>query len=74
VARVVVAGHQLPAAEAQVLKVLLKAGSPLAASEVQARLKGRPRAHTTVLALLGRLVERRLVDREPDGRATGTSR
>ncbi len=40
VARVVVVGHQLPAAEAEVLKVLLKAASPLAAREVHGRLEG----------------------------------
>lgn len=68
VERVIVAGHRLPAAEAEVLKVLLAAGSPLLVGEVQQRLAGRQRAHTTVLTLLSRLTDRGLVDREPGGR------
>lgn len=79
VERVIVAGHRLPAAEAEVLKVLLAAGTPLLVGEVQGRLDGRTRAHTTVLTLLSRLTERGLVDREPGGRghryfAVGTER
>ncbi len=68
VERVIVAGHRLPATEAEVLKVLLAAGTPMPVGEVQDRLGGRPRAHTTVLTLLSRLVDRGLVDREPGGR------
>lgn len=62
------AGHRLPAAEAEVLKVLLAAASPLTVGEVQHCLEGRQRAHTTVLTLLGRLTDRGLVDRELAGR------
>lgn len=66
--RVIVAGHRLPAAEAAVLKVLLAAETPLLVAEVQDRLEGRPRAHTTVITLLGRLLQRGLVRREGDSR------
>jgi len=62
--RRIVAGHRLPAAEADILRVLLAAERPLLVSEVRARL-GRPqRAHTTVVTLLGRLVQRGVVCRE----------
>lgn len=66
--RVTIAGHRLPAAEAAVLRVLLDAGGPLLVTEVNERVPGRARAHTTVVTLLGRLVDRGLVDREPAGR------
>lgn len=65
--RAFVAGHLLPRAEAEVLRVLLAEG-PLLVSEVRERLAGRPRAHTTVSTLLNRLVERGLAVREPEGR------
>jgi predicted transcriptional regulator len=67
VKRVQIAGHLLPAAEAEVLKVLLAEG-PLLVADVQARLSGRQWAHTTVGTLLGRLVDRGLVEREPEGK------
>lgn len=67
--RVYVAGHRLPASEAVVLEALLDAERPLLVSEVQRRLAGRRWAHTTVSTLLGRLVDRGLVIREPEGRA-----
>lgn len=74
--RVHIAGHRLPAAEAEVLQALLDHG-PLLVAELRERLPGRPRAHTTVLTLLTRLAERGLVAREPEGkghryRAAGT--
>lgn len=62
--RVIVAGHRLPAAEAEVLRVLLAAERPLLVAEVRDQLPGPPRAHTTVITLLGRLVKRGLVRRE----------
>lgn len=68
VTRINIAGHRLPAAEAAVLRVLLDADGPLLVGDVQTRLPGRQRAHTTVATLLGRLIERGLVAREPDGR------
>ena len=65
--RVQIAGHLLPAAEAEVLKVLLAEG-PLLVADVQDWFSGRQWAHTTVGTLLGRLVDRGLVEREPEGR------
>lgn len=65
--RVYLAGHRLPAAEAEVLRVLLVDG-PLLVAEVADRLPGRRRAHTTVSTLLGRLMDRGLVVREAEGR------
>jgi predicted transcriptional regulator len=64
VSRVTVAGHRLPSAEAEVLRVLLDADRSLLVTEVRDRLPGRQRAHTTVVTLLGRLVERGLARRE----------
>jgi predicted transcriptional regulator len=66
IAREVVAGHRLPATEAEILRVLFAASRPLRVAEVQDRLEGRKRAHTTIVTLLGRLVERGLVQREGD--------
>lgn len=66
--RVTVAGHPLPAAEADVLKALLLADRPLLVNEL-VPLLDRGRAHTTVLTLLGRLQERGLVARANEGRA-----
>lgn len=63
-----VCGHRLPQAEAEVLEALLEAGRPLTVSEMQASLGGRPRAHTTVSTLLGRLAERGLVERREERR------
>ena len=68
VERVVVAGHRLPAAEAEILRLLLAAKRPLLVAEVRDRLPGRTLAHTTVITLLGRLVKRGLVRREGDSR------
>lgn len=66
--RVVVVGHRLPAAEAEILRVLRAADQPLLVAEVRDRLPGSARAHTTVITLLGRLLERGLVRREGDSR------
>ncbi len=63
-----VCGHRLPAAEADVLELLLAAARPMTVAEVQAELPGGRRAHTTVSTLLGRLAERGLVDRRRRGR------
>lgn len=65
----IVAGHRLPAAEAEVLRVLLTASGPLLIAELVDLLPGRPRAHTTVSTLLTRLVERGLVVRDEHGRS-----
>jgi predicted transcriptional regulator len=66
--RVVVAGHRLPAAEAEILRILLAAERPLLVAEVRDRLPGRTRAHTTVITLLDRLLKRGLVRRQGDNR------
>jgi predicted transcriptional regulator len=67
-ARRYVCGHRLPAAEAEVLELLLETDKPMAVAEVQEALAGRRRAHTTVSTLLTRLGERGLVGRRPRGR------
>lgn len=66
--RAVVAGHRMPAAEAAVLRLLLRAQRPLLVSELVKSLD-QPWAHTTVLTLLRRLQDRGLVLRDEDGRA-----
>jgi|GEM_PF-1490692 len=63
-----VSGHLLPAFEADVLELLLRAGRPLSVAEVQASLPGPSRAYTTVATIIGRLVERGLVVGERSGR------
>jgi predicted transcriptional regulator len=63
-----VCGHRLPAAEADVLELLLAAQAPLTVAEVQQSLAGARRAHTTVSTLLTRLADRGLVTRRPRGR------
>lgn len=65
--RMDIAGHRLPPAEAEVLRVLLDHG-PLLVAEVQERLAGPRRAHTTISTLLTRLAERGLVERDAEGR------
>lgn len=66
--RETIAGHRLPAAEAEILRLLLSASRPLTVAEVRERLPGTPRAHTTIVTLLGRLVDRGLASREGDAR------
>jgi predicted transcriptional regulator len=68
VAREIVAGHRLPGAEAEVLRVLLEAHAPLLITDISERLPKR-RAHTTISTLLTRLGERGLVERETRGRS-----
>ena len=63
-----VCGHRLPAAEADVLELLLAARQPMSVAEVQEALPAPRRAHTTVSTLLTRLAERGLVDRRARGR------
>lgn len=66
-AREIVAGHRLPAAEAEVMRVLLDATAPLMITDISERLPTR-RAHTTISTLLTRLGDRGLVERESRGR------
>jgi predicted transcriptional regulator len=63
-----VCGHRLPAAEADVLELLLEQERPLSVAEIQVALPGRRRAHTTISTLLGRLAERGLVTRSARSR------
>jgi predicted transcriptional regulator len=63
-----VCGHRLPAAEAEVLELLLASSEPMSVAEVQQKLPPPPRAHTTVSTLLTRLAERGLVIRHARGR------
>lgn len=61
--RLDIAGRRLGELEAEVLRQLWSAGAPLSAHEVAARLPGPARAHTTVLTVLSRLVDKGLVER-----------
>lgn len=63
-----VCGHRLPAAEADVLELLLAAQGPMSVADVQHSLSGTQRAHTTVSTLLSRLADRGLVTRRQRGR------
>jgi predicted transcriptional regulator len=63
-----VCGHRLPALEADVLELLLGSEAQMTVAEVQQRLPGVRRAHTTVSTLLTRLNDRGLVTRNPRGR------
>jgi predicted transcriptional regulator len=63
-----VCGHRLPALEADVLELLLDADGPMTVAEVQAKLPGERRAHTTVSTLITRLNQRGLVKRRARGR------
>lgn len=67
--RRVVAGRRIGAVEAEVLERLWDAGRPLGVREVMARLTGKPRAYTTVVTMLTRLVEKGFARRLPAGRA-----
>jgi predicted transcriptional regulator len=56
--------------EAAVLDVLWSSSSPLSVRDVLARIRRRPTpAYTTVLTVLDRLHEKRVVTREKDGKA-----
>lgn len=50
------------------LERLWKAGRPLGVREVSEGLSGKPRAYTTMMTILTRLVEKDLVRRIPAGR------
>ncbi|MER3410718.1 MAG: hypothetical protein C4306_11720, partial [Thermoleophilia bacterium] len=61
--RRVVAGRRVGALEAEVLDILWSADRPLSVHEISAGLTGRPRAYTTVMTILTRLVDKGLVER-----------
>lgn len=67
--RRVVAGRRVGAIEAEVLDCLWEAEGPLGVREISARMSGRPRAYTTVMTMLTRLIEKGLVRRIPSGRS-----
>jgi len=67
--RRVVAGRRIGVLEAEVLERLWAAERPLNVHEISAGLAGRPRAYTTVMTILTRLVEKGLVERSRAGRS-----
>lgn len=62
------AGRRLGGLEAELLDALWKSVEPLGVRELVAILPGKPRAYTTVVTVLTRLVEKGLVERIGDGR------
>jgi predicted transcriptional regulator len=66
--RRVVAGRRVGDLESEVLDVLWSARTWLSGREVLERLSGEPRAYTTVMTVLGRLVEKSLVERVEEGK------
>ena len=67
--RRVIADRRIGALEAEVLERLWAAERPLTVHEISAGLSGRPRAYTTVMTILTRLVEKGLVKRSRAGRS-----
>jgi predicted transcriptional regulator len=68
--RRVVAGRRVGDLESEILDVLWSARTSLSGREVQQRLKqDEPRAYTTVMTVLGRLVDKSLVERVDAGRS-----
>lgn len=63
------AGRRLGAVEAELLERLWEADRPVSVREIAATLSGRPRAYTTVVTMLTRLIEKGLVRRLPAGRS-----
>lgn len=62
-------GRRVGALEAEVLERLWEAEGPLTVHDISARLSGRPRAYTTVMTILTRLVAKGLVRRFREGRS-----
>jgi predicted transcriptional regulator len=67
-ARRQIGGRQLGGLEAELLEALWAAAEPLGARELTSLLVGPPRAYTTVVTVLTRLVDKGLVERFGDGR------
>jgi predicted transcriptional regulator len=63
-----IAGTSLGGLEAELLEHLWAAGEPLGARELAGMLAGPPRAYTTVVTVLTRLVGKGLAERAGDGR------
>ena len=66
--RRVVAGRRVGDLESEILDVLWSARTWLSGREVLERLGGETRAYTTVMTVLGRLVEKNLVERVEGGK------
>ena len=66
--RRVVAGRRVGDLESEILDVLWSARTWLSGREVLERLGDEPRAYTTVMTVLGRLVEKALVERVEEGK------
>lgn len=65
--RRLVAGRRVGALESEVLELLWSARGPMSGREVWERLGDDTRAYTTVMTVLGRLVEKGLVERSAEG-------
>ena len=63
-----VAGTRLGGLEAELMDLLWAAGEPLWVRELADQLPGPPRAYTTIVTVLTRLVGKNLVERAGDGR------
>jgi predicted transcriptional regulator len=68
VARRLVAGRRVGGLEIQILNQLWAADGWLTGRELWERLGDESRAYTTVMTVLGRLVEKELVERVEEGR------
>lgn len=66
--RKVVAGRKVGALEEVILQVLWEATEPMTGRELCEALPGGPRAYTTVMTVVGRLVDKGLVEKISDGR------
>jgi predicted transcriptional regulator len=66
--RRVVAGRRVGDLESEILEVLWSAGGWLSGREVLDRLGDESRAYTTVMTVLGRLVDKALVERVAEGK------
>lgn len=67
-ARRLIAGRRVGSLEAEVLEELWSARDWLSGRAVWERLGGEPRAYTTVMTILGRLLDKGLVERVERGR------
>jgi predicted transcriptional regulator len=64
----VIGGRRVGKLEAEVLQELWRAGGAVTGRELVERLPGRSLAYTTVMTVLGRLLDKGLVERALDGR------
>lgn len=62
------AGRRVGELEEAILRALWAASDPVTGRELLERLPGEPRAYTTVMTVLNRLVDKGLVERLADGR------